>query len=86
MLILDTNDGQKRIVLPEEWTVGTDVITRERLSENNYLDQGENVTVKALRTNLFKKTSFNICLLIGYEIVDDSGDHAYAALPVNIEA
>ena len=29
MLVLDTGDGQMRIALPEEWTVGTDVVARE---------------------------------------------------------
>ena len=85
MLVLDTGDGQVRVALPEEWTVGTDVVAREMLFGSGYLSQGENVTVKALRTNLFEKTTFSIYFLIGYEIIDDAGVHAYAAIPLNIE-
>ena len=85
MLVLDTGDGQVRVALPEEWTVGTDVVAREMLFGSSYLTQGENVTVKALRTNLFEKTAFSIYFLIGYEIVDDAGVQAYAAMPINIE-
>ena len=85
MLIVDTGDGHVRIALPEEWTVGTDVVTREMLFGSGYLSQGENVTAKALRTNLFEKTAFSIYFAIGYEIIDSAGVHAYAAMPINIE-
>jgi len=85
MLIVDTGEGQVRIALPEEWTVGTDMMAREMLFGSNYLNHGENVTVKALRTNLFEKTTFSIYFAIGYEIIDDAGVHAYAAIPTNIE-
>lgn len=85
MLIVDTGEGQVRIALPEEWTVGTDVVAREMLFGSGYLNQGENVTVKALRTNLFEKTAFSIYFAIGYEIIDDAGVHACAAIPLNIE-
>jgi hypothetical protein len=86
MLVVDTGEEQVRIALPEEWTVETDVVTREMLFGSGYLSQGENVTVKALRTNIFEKTAFSIYLLIGYEIIDDAGVHSYAAIPLNIEA
>jgi hypothetical protein len=86
MLVLETSDGQVRIALPEEWTVGTNVVEREMLFGSSYLNQGENVTVKALRTNLFEKVGLSIYFLIGYEIIDDSDVRAYAAMPINIEA
>lgn len=86
MLVLETSDGQVRIALPEEWTVGTNVVAREMLFGSGYLSQGENVTVKALRANLFEKVGLSIYFLIGYEIIDDSDVHAYAAMPINIEA
>jgi hypothetical protein len=84
-LMVNTDAGQVRIALPEEWTVGTDVVPREMLFESGYLSPGENVTVKALKTGLFAKTTFAIYVAIGYEIIDDASVHAYAALPVNIE-
>jgi hypothetical protein len=84
-LIVDTADGQVRIALPEEWTVGTNIVSREMLFGSGYLSVDENVTVKTLRTDIIEKQSFNIYLSIGYEIVDSEDVHAYAALPVNIE-
>jgi len=51
-----------------------------------YLHQGENVTVKALRTNVIDKEGLSIYFAIGYEIVNDADVHAYAAMPLNIEA
>ncbi|UCH31092.1 MAG: hypothetical protein JSV05_06165 [Candidatus Bathyarchaeota archaeon] len=85
MLVINTNNGQARIALPEEWIVGADVIPREILFESGYLSVGETVNVKALRTNVFEKTAFSIYFLISYEIVNSEGVHAYAAVPFNIE-
>ena len=85
MLLINTADDQARIVLAEEWTVGTDVVLREMLFGSGYLSVGENVTVKALRTNIIEKESMNIYFLIGYEVIDELGVHAYAAMPINIE-
>ena len=84
-LIVNTSEGQVRIALPEEWTVGSEIVPRSMLYESGYLSTGENVTVKTLRTNLFEKTTFTIYLAIGYEIIDATGVHAHATLPVNIE-
>jgi hypothetical protein len=84
-LMVNTESGQVRIALPEEWTVDTEVIPRGMLFESGYLSPRENVTVKALKTGLFSKTTFAIYVAIGYEIIDDAGVHAYAALPMNIE-
>ena len=85
MLMVNTDGGQKRIALPEEWTVGSDLVTREMLFGSGYLSVGENVTVRALRAEIIEKEGLCIYVLIGYEIVDDAGVHAYAAIPLNIE-
>lgn len=86
MLIVNTGEGHVRIALPEDWAVGTSVVTREMLFGCGYLRQGENVTVKALRANVIDKEGLSIYFAIGYEIVDDADVHAYAAMPLNIEA
>jgi len=52
---------------------------------SGYLSVGENVTVRALRAEIIEKEGLCIYVLIGYEIVDDAGVHAYAAIPLNIE-
>jgi hypothetical protein len=85
MLVVNTADGQVRVALPEEWTVGTDVVAREMLFESSYLSVGENVTVSALRADIIQKEGLSIYFAVGYEIVDDAGVHAYAAIPINIE-
>ncbi|PVX27455.1 MAG: hypothetical protein CW716_02205 [Candidatus Bathyarchaeum sp.] len=86
MLILDTGTEQTRIHLPEEWTVDDEIQSREELYSSGYLTEGETVTVKALGADLIDKPILRIYLLVGYEIIDNAGVHAYANLPVNIEA
>jgi hypothetical protein len=84
MLIVGADTDQTRIHLPDEWIVDGELLTREELFAG-YLSEGENVTVKALEANLIDKPILRISLTVGYEIIDDSGVHAYANLPVNIE-
>ena len=84
-LVLSSGEDQIRVHLPDEWIVDGKVITPAELFANGYLSEGENVTVKALRADLIDKEWLNIYLTVGYEIIDDAGDHAYANLDVNIE-
>ena len=85
MLIVDTSEDQIRVHLPAEWTVGNELTLREELFASGYLSEGENITVKALEANLIDKEGLRIYLLVGYEIINESGVHAYANLHVNIE-
>jgi len=85
MLILNTDEDQIRVHLPAEWTVDNEVLTREELFASGYLREGESITVKALGADLINKEGLRIYLLVGYEIIDDAGVHAYANLHVNIE-
>ena len=84
MLIVDTTEERIRIHLPPRWNVDEEVMTRERLFES-YLSVGEDITVNALRANVIDKEGLCIYLLLGHEIIDDGGVHAYAVLPFNIE-
>ena len=84
MLIVNTVDGQVRIALPEEWTVGSNVVMREMLF-GSYLRVSGNVTVKALRANIIEKQELRIFFMIGYEISNEWGITAYATIPLNIE-
>ena len=86
MLILATGAEQTRLFLPEEWTVDTEIQSREQLYTSGYLTEGEVITVKALRADIIDKPILKINLIVGYEIIDDEGVHAYSNLPVNIEA
>jgi len=85
MLVVNTAEGQIRIHLPKEWIVDEELMMREELFENGYLSVGETITVKTLRGNMIDKEGLRIYLLLGYEIIDESSVHAYAALPFNIE-
>jgi hypothetical protein len=84
-LILNTDEEQIRVNLPAEWTVDGEVLTREELFASGYLSEGESITVKALGADLVDKTGLRIYLLVGYEIINQSGIHATANLNVNIE-
>ncbi|MCK4885635.1 hypothetical protein KAS24_06135 [Candidatus Bathyarchaeota archaeon] len=49
------------------------------------MSRNENITVKALGADLIGKEGFCIYLLVGYEIINESGVHAIANLHLNIE-
>jgi hypothetical protein len=85
MLLVNTSEDQIRVHLPAEWTIVDEVIPGEELFASGYLSEGENTTVKALEANLINKEGHRIYLLVGCEIINDSGIHAYANLRVNIE-
>ena len=85
MLIVDTAEGQIRIHLPHAWTVDGEVTMREELFESGYLSEGETITVKALRADVIDKQGLCVYLLLGYEIINESGASACAVLPFNIE-
>ena len=85
MLIVDTSEGQIRIHLPQTWTIDGQVTMREELFESDYLSEDENITVKALRADVIDKQGLCVYLLLGYEIINESGATACAVLPFNIE-
>ncbi len=85
MLIVNTSEDQIRVHLPAELTAGDELTLREELFACGYLSEGENITVKALEANVIDKEGLRIYLLVGYEIINESGVHAYANLHVNIE-
>jgi hypothetical protein len=86
MLILDTGQSEVRILMPQYWSVGTEVVGRGKLVNTTYSfsGPGEDVTVKALESEVFKNTSFSINVIVGYEITNATGTTAYAVLPFNI--
>jgi len=85
MLILDVGDGQVRMLLPPVWSVGMEIVRAKDLFDNGFLVQGENVTVKALKTPLVAEENYGAYLLFGYEITNATDTHAFAVLPFNIE-
>jgi hypothetical protein len=84
MLVLNTADGQVRILLPATWIVGEKVLEREDLFKTDYLTVGQDISVKTLKGTIVTRESYNIYVLFGYEIINTSAVHAYAVLPFNI--
>jgi hypothetical protein len=85
MLILNTDSGQIRILLPKGWTLNNEVVTRAALFNSSYASGGDNVMVKVLKSDVFSNTNFSLNVMIGYEAINATGTHAYAVLPFNIE-
>jgi hypothetical protein len=86
MLILDTGSGEVRILLPQEWTVGTEVVDRVSLFNGTFASPGQSVTVKVLENTLFSNDSFSINTMMAYEAINATSMHAYAVLPFNIQS
>lgn len=84
-LILDTVASQIRVHLPGEWTVNSNLLTREELFTSGYISEGEAVTIKALQADVDNKEGTIIYITVGYEIINQSGVHAIANLGMNVE-
>lgn len=85
MLVLDTGTGQVRVLLPKDWTVGNEVVNRATLFNGTFASAGQSVTVKVLESDVFNNTNFSINVMMGYEVINATGTHAYAVLPFNIQ-
>ena len=84
-LILDTSSGQTRILLPKDWTVGTEVVDRDALFNGTFATSGQNVTMEVLENNLFSNANFSINEMLGYGAINATNAQAYAVLPFNIQ-
>jgi hypothetical protein len=85
VLILDTGSGQVRVMVPNEWIVGSEVIKSTALFNGTFVSSGQTLTVKVLESDLFSNANFSLNLMLGYEAVNATGTHAYAVLPFNIQ-
>jgi hypothetical protein len=85
MLILDTGSSQVRVLLPNEWTVGTEVVGRAELFNGTFASSGQSVTITVLESNIFSNANFSINEMLGYEAINATGTQAYAVLPFNIQ-
>jgi hypothetical protein len=85
MLILDTGSSQVRVLLPNEWTVGTEVVGRAELFNGTFASSGQSVTITVLESNIFSNANFSINEMLGYEAISATGTQAYAVLPFNIQ-
>jgi hypothetical protein len=85
MLILDTNSGQIRVLLPKDWTVGTQVVDRSTLFNGTFASSGQSVTIEVLENSVFSNANFSINQMLGYEAINATNAQAYAVLPFNIQ-
>jgi hypothetical protein len=85
MLILDTGSSQVRVLLPNEWTVGTEVVGRAELFNGTFASSGQSVTITVLESNIFSNANFSINEMLGYEAINATGTQAYAVLLFNIQ-
>jgi hypothetical protein len=84
-LVLSTDSGQIRVLLPKTWSYNDQQLTRTELVNGNFAKAGQTVTFKVL-DGKWSLTGFNIHIMIAYEAVNSANTHAYAILPFNIEA
>jgi hypothetical protein len=85
MLVLGTSAGQVRVLLPKDWTVGSEVVDRAKLFKGTFAGAGQSVTVKVLESEVFSNADFSVNVMMGYEVINATGTHAYAVLPFNIQ-
>ncbi len=85
MLVLDTGSGQIRVLLPKDWTVGTETVGRTELFNGTFASAGQSVTVKVLENDVFSNANFSINVMMGYEAINATNAQAYAVLPFNIQ-
>jgi hypothetical protein len=85
LLILDTGSGQVQVMIPNEWTVGSEVVNSVSLFNGTFVSSGQTLTVDVLKSDLVSNASFSVNVMLGYEAVNATGTHAYAVLPFNIQ-
>ena len=60
VLILDTGSGQVRVMIPSEWTVGSEVVSGAALFNGTFANSGQTLTVDVLKSDLFSNANFSV--------------------------
>jgi hypothetical protein len=84
ILVLNTTSSQIRVLLPRDWTVGTEVVDRNTLFNGTFASSGQSVTIEVMESSVFSNANFSINEMIGYEAINATNAQAYAVLPFNI--
>jgi len=84
LLLLDTSSGQVSIQIPNQWTIGSQVVPGYTLFNGAFAGTGQTVTLKVLESNIFSNTSFSLNEMVGYQATNATGTIATAVLPYNI--
>jgi hypothetical protein len=85
LLLLDTNSGQISIQIPNEWNIGSQVVSGATLFNGTFASSGQTLTLQVLESGVFSNTSFTINEMIGYQATNATGTTATAVLPFNIQ-
>jgi hypothetical protein len=72
-------------MIPSEWTVGSEVINSTALFNGTFVSSGQTLTANVLKSDLFSNANLSVNVMLGYEVVNARGTHAYAVLPFNIQ-
>jgi hypothetical protein len=72
-------------MIPNEWTVGSEVVNSVSLFNGTFVSSDQTLTVDVLKSDLVSNASFSVNVMLGYEAVNATGTHAYAVLPFNIQ-
>jgi RNase P/RNase MRP subunit p29 len=86
LLILNTTDGQIRIQLPSEWTLGTEIVNANTVFNGTFATTGQTVTLQVIENTVASNASFSVNTMMAYEATNASGTTATAVLPYNIQA
>ena len=85
ILIVNTGSSQIRVMLPNEWTVNSEVLSSSSLFNGTFAASGDTITLKVLENTVFSNSNFSVNEMLAYEAVNSSSAVAYAVLPFNIE-
>ena len=82
-LVLNVEEKQIRVNMPRQWTTESESLTLNALYEKHL--SGQKVVIKVLEAELVDKEGLLINILVGYELLTETGIKATACLKVNIE-
>ncbi|MEJ2270928.1 MAG: hypothetical protein P8X91_00255 [Candidatus Bathyarchaeota archaeon] len=82
-LVLNIEENQIRVNMPNQWTVNNQVISLNELYENYLIDQS--VTIKVLEAEMVNKEGLRIYIHLGYKLTTESGIQANACLKINVD-
>ena len=85
LLLLDTSSGQVSIQIPNEWNIGSQIVSGATLFNGTFASSGQTVTLQVLESNVFSNTSFTLNEMVGYQATNSTGTTATAVLPFNIQ-
>ncbi len=85
LLLLETSSGQVSIQIPNEWNIGSQVVSGATLFNGTFASSGQTVTLQVLESNVFSNTSLTLNEMEGYQATNSTGTIATAVLPFNIQ-